>query len=140
MTFKTALAIAEEVKKENPEYILCGSVALILAGVIPEREVGDIDFIAPPNYVNEKLKDYIMNYPGFTVPQNKTGYKTYKQDIVLNDLKGFYYNVFVPDFGNIKTQVVNGITIQDTNTILKYKTLYAREKDLADLSKVKYDR
>jgi hypothetical protein len=129
MTFKTALEIAKQVKEQNPEYILCGSVALILAGVIPEREVGDIDFIAPSGYVNESLQKVMDNYPSEQTPTVKTGYTTYKDNI-----GAYYYNVYKHVKGKIKTQVVNGIKIQKVEDILKYKKQYARPKDIYDLT------
>lgn len=137
MKYHTALTLTKEIVKNNPDYILCGSVALILAGVIPERDVSDLDFVAfKSNLSEDELQ--MVNYAHNSWWQTeKTGYKTYKKSITEGIYSGCYYNLFVHDKKVLRTQVINGIIIQNVNDILKYKLIYSREKDIADLNKAR---
>ncbi len=129
MKYDQALAIAKQIQKRNPDYILCGSVALILAKIIPEREVSDVDFLSNKDeFKAESLQ--MTNYP---IGDND-GYKTYK---ITQPNTYYYYNVFVHDKPQTLTQVIDGITIQHVDEILKYKKQYGRVKDLDDLGKIK---
>lgn len=45
MKCEVAIAKAKLIAKEFPQFYLTGSVALILQGLLPERDVKDIDFV-----------------------------------------------------------------------------------------------
>lgn len=130
MKYEQALKIAKKVMNRHPDYILCGSVALILAGVLPERDVGDVDFIVPKdNFTKTMIED--LAYKGTNI---KMGYKAYIERIAMFE----HYNIFMFDnTEKIKTKVIGGLTIQDPENILKFKNLYARDKDLKDLNAIK---
>lgn len=126
MQFVDMMEIAKCIMKKNPDYYLCGSLALIWAKRIKPREVNDIDFIVNIN----KFNPYRMHVDEDYVIEND-GYTCYKTS---GDKDGFYYNVFVhDDSSKIKAKLINGIKCQDTDQILHYKKVYGRAKDNYDL-------
>ncbi len=44
MDIPTAIDLATEIQRQYPSLRLCGSLSLILLGVIPKRPVGDLDW------------------------------------------------------------------------------------------------
>ncbi len=129
MKYEQALAIARQIICRNPDYILCGSVALILAKVIPERDVSDVDFLSN----KDEFKAESLQMTNYSIGENDA-YKTYK---IMQPNTHYYHNVFVHDKPQTLTQVIDGITIQHVDEILKYKKQYGRTKDLDDLGKIK---
>jgi hypothetical protein len=122
------LDIAKKIIKRNPDYILCGSLGLILLGVLPERLVGDIDFICPKNKFNTSLETY-----GGYGPLDNGGYLCYK----ITQDGGYYYNVFVFDDPKFTMTIEKqGLQVQIPEQMLYFKSKYARKQDLEDIKKI----
>lgn len=129
ITQNQALSIAKQIQAGRPDYLLCGSVALILWGAIPERKVLDIDFVCPADKFNP---EGLSLYGGYG-PSDFGGYLCYKVQ-TDNAVKGFYYNVFVHDPSVvIKNDEINGVKIQSIDQILFWKKKFNRAKDRTDL-------
>jgi hypothetical protein len=128
MTYSEALTLAKGIQQQNPNYILCGSVALILLGKLQERDVGDLDFCCPREFFAEEKMVSETSYP----PKENGGeYLCYK---VVKD--SGYYNVFIHSNLELKLTEIDGIKCQDSEQILHFKKLYNREKDQKDLTLV----
>lgn len=129
ITQNQALYIAKQIMSGRPDYLLCGSVALILGNAIPERKVLDLDFVCPA----DKFDPTGLSLYGDYGPSVFDGYLCYKVQ-TDNAVKGFYYNVFVHDPSVvIKTQTVNGINCQSIDQIMFWKKKFNRPKDKTDL-------
>ncbi len=128
--YSYALQIAKLIIKNNPNYVLCGSTALILSKTMPKRKVNDLDFCCPSELFKLGTKQTYGDYG----PMKNEGYLCYK---ITGD-KGFYYNVFVHDKKfDLKITTVDGVKIQDPQQILKFKKEYNRTKDKEDFSRMK---
>jgi hypothetical protein len=57
------LDIAKTIMSKNSEYYLCGSVALIHAKAIKQRNVNDIDFLVMAEDFNINNLNIDKNYP-----------------------------------------------------------------------------
>jgi hypothetical protein len=127
-------------QKENPQMILCGSVALIVASVLDERQVADVDFTAHRNYFGKmKLGGLIKDDPYKDAEED--GYTSYHKILYLSS-KRLPLNVLIhedPDaFITIKTVEYKGrsFLIQKVDDILCWKKKYNRDKDLKDLDNI----
>jgi len=138
MRFTEALYYSLATKKRYPHYTLCGSVALILAGKIPVRDVGDIDFVTNERFVN--ISELLI----------ETGSEHYS-DVIENDgyrcvniknrcgVNGVWsYSLFIfPDNVIInKTNQTIKLELQSVDDILKYKKQYNRHKDRQDIKEL----
>lgn len=136
MRFPEALYYALKIRRKYPDFALCGSVALILAGKIPPRNVSDIDFVTTKSgakrsgiNLEEKSDD------SYTTVIEKDGYKCY----VLKDDSTYKYNLFVFDDDadlRIKNNKIE-IKMQDSEQILAWKKKYNRPKDKSDIRNVR---
>ncbi len=125
-----ALSIAKKIIKKNPKLILCGSLSLILAKKIQDRDIHDLDFCCHKEDFDESYFLRMCNYG----PQENNGYKCYcvNSDIAY-DRSPLFYNIFVHD-KKIKTQKTSlGFLTQDISEILFWKKKFNREKDIKDL-------
>lgn len=133
MRFTDALYYALMIKKRHPDYILCGSVALILAGKMDVQDVGDIDFVVHKSKVNEtNIQKHCEEscYPQITDNKNE-GYRSYKIENHDSE-KGMYdYNLLVFDSMDdiTKREVKFSIDIQVPDQIIAWKKKYNRPKD-----------
>lgn len=125
MKLDYATNLVKDILVKRPDYILCGSTALMLAGKLPERKIGDLDFICP----SHKFDPTGLALYGDYEPHVNDGYTCYK---VSGDGE-FYYNVFVHDPATvIQVQIEKDILMQSVDQILKWKEKYSRHKDLND--------
>lgn len=149
MTFEDALEKAKEIQKEHPEYILCGSLALMISGYIPKRDVGDIDFIAQKPLTSKDFPKAMAETKDVVYVKINAGYLCYEVPFTMTKESEFHteciashYNVFVYDEGvkgiNHFTNMY-GFLQEDSEQILAWKRLYGREKDLADLHSLNMD-
>lgn len=125
MNFTQAITYSRSIMENNPHYVLCGSVGMILRGAIPNRTVKDLDFAC---YEKTSVGTFDNTYP----PMQNDGYLCYK---ITSD-KGFYYNLFVfdkPD--SILFDEVDGLKVQNAEQMLHYKKIYSRPKDISDFVK-----
>lgn len=139
MQYQEALNKAREIIKSNPEFILCGSLALMFQKVLPIRDIGDLDFVCfretfKSNHLLTRLNENDTETNVY-VRVNK-GYLCYELDIDTTT----HYNIFVFDkTEDIKFKVVDGLMVQTSDQILKYKKAYNREKDQADLNNIIFE-
>lgn len=132
MRFTEALYYALKIKTKFPSFKLCGSVALILAGKLPVRDVEDIDFVCNEKDINVKGLEKCCDYD--PIINEKDKYKSYK----LRHNVPYPFNLLV--FENdveIKSRDLNiKIPVQDTEQMLFWKIKYGREKDKEDLRNI----
>jgi hypothetical protein len=127
-------------QKDNLQLILCGSVALIVASILDERKVADIDFTAHRDYF-DKLKLGPLNKDDPYKDAEEDGYTSYHKNIYLSG-KRLPLNVLIhedPDaYITIQTVEYKGrtFTIQKVDDILHWKKKYNRSKDLQDLENI----
>lgn len=135
------IKVVKNLQESNPQLILCGSLALILAGVMEKREINDIDFV-----LNERDRKSICNIL-YIMPDC---YATNKQDKYvsyhgMSDSRNMYYtyniNLLVfDDDVKLNSEIVtvdnHKINIQDLDTMLHYKKKYNRTKDIKDLDNI----
>jgi hypothetical protein len=126
--YEYALALAKLKMKECPDLMLSGSLALILAGAIPKRDVSDIDFTIQ----NTKLYNLKTERNSSRLDYNYNNYRclTVINDLIDNDV---YYNVFVHNKWSLRAQYIDGIKVQHIDDIIKYKKQFNRDKDKEDL-------
>lgn len=114
MTFEDAVKTARKITEAHPQLILTGSVALIMCGRIPCRDVSDLDFCCGELEVPEGLKvskdsrdphDYLMGVP---------------------------VNIFT-HVAMKKGPYLEGLQLWDLEDIERYKREYDRPKDRRDL-------
>ena len=115
----------------NPDLILCGSLALIHTGTMDDRPVGDIDFV-----INKKrLNDNTTNIYGFYIDHYDQEDNNY--DSWHGRADGYTVNVLAfNDDIKLEKRLRDGVWVQDTETILHYKTKYNRDNDKKDLENI----
>lgn len=141
MKVADAIPVIMEIQGKNPKFLLGGSVALVLTGSLPEREIGDIDFILNKNQLNGNLfgfsslrfEPYAPNvddrYASYRAYYNLNGLSyevnllVFDNDIALNEDKIIYFNN-------------KSIKIQKVDDILQWKQKYNRDKDITDLNNI----
>jgi hypothetical protein len=130
--------LIKQLQANHKGLILCGSAALILAGILPDRNIGDIDFattdkslIGSLHLARDAYADEVLNggYLSYSSTRYREGFGVVKLNLL----------VFNPDI-NINTeslQVSGGtITYQHIPDILRWKEKYNRKKDLIDLDSI----
>lgn len=127
-----------QLQAENNNLILCGSAALILADIMPDREIGDLDFATTDGSTILKLSlnrdvyaDEVLNggYCSYSRQSLRQGFGTYKINVLL----------FNPEtIINTETIKLPGgdIVCQRISDILYWKEKYNRKKDLIDLDAI----
>ena len=131
MELKNAIYYAKEIIKMHPQYLLCGSTALIIGGKIPSRDVHDLDFCCGISHIHEVKPLRFLRDDGYHI-HHYDGYDTYKIDV--DGPYNYYYNVFVhKDPKYLYAQIVNGIQCQSLDQILFWKKSFGRSKDKKDM-------
>ena len=135
MRFPEALYYTLNIRRDNPNYLLCGSVALILAGKLPVRDVHDIDFVTNERFVNvSELLSLCDDYG----PKENEGYTCYN----IHNFDGVHgvwdYNLFVfPDSVKLGVDTLSiKVNMQNMDDIINWKTKYNRPKDKKDLKQM----
>lgn len=136
MKYNDALNLAKKILELRPNYVIAGSVALILQGVIAERDIHDLDFACTRDSFTYKAE---LNWGGRY--DLESDYNTVRNDentcFKVRQDNGFYYDVFVFDEADkLEYTELNGIKVQSINQVLKYKRQFAREKDILDLEHI----
>ena len=128
----------KQTQANNSNLILCGSAALILADVLPERDIGDIDFVTTDRSVVSKLNltrdayaDEVANggYLSYSVTKIRTGIGLYKLNVLI-----FKPGTVI----NVEKININGsdILCQRISDIISWKEKYNRTKDLIDIEAI----
>jgi hypothetical protein len=108
--FDIIMSKVKAIQKKYPKRLLCGSVALMLYGVMDKRSGGDIDFVAFENKI---------------VPNEHLSLKCsspHKHCLFL----GAYIK---------EGETIDGVRLQDIDQIIFWKKSYGRKKDIKDLEK-----
>lgn len=125
MELSKAIIDAFEISKIHPEYVLCGSVALILKGAIPPRDVHDIDFVVERN----KVDGFDLMCKSYKPCMDNKEYHCF-----FIEENGIKYDLFVyKDDKKIEMDTIS-LPIQSEKDILDVKKGYSRSKDIFDLS------
>lgn len=132
------LEIIRVVQKKHPNFLLCGSAALILAGVLPYREMHDLDFAVNRSHFNNWGFSKTNPYEG----QTEDGYESYISRYAAQGI-GMDVNVLVFDNSItlnsediIISQGNRPIKSQCLNDIMFWKEKYNRPKDIKDLDAI----
>lgn len=143
MKIDEAIINALKIQKFNPEFALCGSLSLILTGLIEPREVDDLDFVITMETYLENIKSYDkydlykeIRYTKFNVKENIECFKLMNYVIPIN--------LFIVDDSESSMFKIGdylNLRIQNTDISINYKKEFGRMKDLLDLkiNKIKYD-
>lgn len=127
MRFDEALVKALRIQELCPDIAICGSIALILAGLLPEREVHDVDMVAQlPE--GKTFEDVIgAGCLPYQIIKGDYGrdYKTWPHEHCL-----FY----IRDLKIVLIQLE--IKIQCPDQILYWKNKFNRSKDKADITAI----
>jgi hypothetical protein len=135
MDLRDVSFMIKQLQSNHKDIFLCGSAALILKGVLPNRDIHDIDFVSsnsdiikelglwPDVYSDVEKDDEYVSYSGFT------RYSTVKINILLfKKNKEFNLDIVESNYGNIICQNVDDIVV--------WKQRYNRKKDLVDLDNI----
>lgn len=112
---------------------LCGSVPLILLGILPDREVGDIDFVTTDMSIAKHL--HLGRDPYDNEGENGgyislSGYRSWRKINLLVFPVGTIINKEIVRIDDID------ITMQQVSDILNWKEKYNRTKDIKDLDAI----
>ncbi len=122
-----AVALAQSLQTKHPEWLVCGSLALMLSGYLPVRQLSDIDFAT---------RDFS------SIPRFNRMYSTeYKNQMTSPGLSAKYYHVsskdgwclFVHQNVSHAAGFYQHLRLQNIGEVLLWKKLFNREKDRDDL-------
>jgi hypothetical protein len=135
MRFPEALYYAMKIQKQYPEYILCGSVALILAGKIKVRDVHDLDFVTSSRLISKsEIEKRLLKTEEYINEIENDDYTCYVS--TYNSCHKFNLFFFEETKSSAKT-IDMKIKIQDPDDIMKWKKKYNRPKDKKDIKESK---
>jgi len=125
-----------KIQRAFPEAILGGSAALIMQGVLPERDIGDIDFIINKKHINvDRLANIADEYKSVEELKKYASYYTHIDHILVNflvyddDVDLEYSTVEIKHRLFFKRQ----LKLSKPKTIIAWKRKYNRDKDQDDL-------
>lgn len=126
------LDIIRKLQKENGNLLLCGSAALILHELLPNRHMSDIDFAINEKFlINTKMNIYPDSYNELNkLRDNYASYSCREHIIKVNLL------VFNDDIKLNTEESNNKIKCQALTDIINWKEKYNRPKDIKDLEKI----
>jgi hypothetical protein len=120
------------------DLVLCGASALILKEILPDRPVGDVDFVTNKFHT---ILDLNLTYDHYSDSKNNGDYSSYS-----GYYGGIYVNIlhFKDDLHiNLDQIVVKGhnnreyeIICQNVDDIIYWKERYGRPKDIKDLDNI----
>lgn len=129
--YKIAIEFTKIIQGLNPDYVPCGSLALMVAGLLPKGEVHDLDF-ASPKFV--KAPSTNIRQTSRAIRNQQAPYICYGFEYKV-DCMSFHYDVFYyPECEDGIT--VDGIKMQSLEQILHWKRRFNRPKDQEMLSKI----
>jgi hypothetical protein len=135
------IEIILDIQETNKRLLLCGSAALIFAGLLPEREIRDIDFVCNkrdiddlyglnnlrldhyPNNINDKYYSYhaYWHFMGMT-SRHSINLLAFDDSIALTPESIMYQG--------------EKLLLQKVDDILYWKEKYNRPKDIKDLNDI----
>ena len=141
MQINKVLDSVVNLQKINPQLLLCGSAALMIAEALPQRIPGDLDFV-----INKRDLPFIKDITGLREDKYPTNegdnYKSYHGTWrPYMFARSFSVNLLVFDDEvvlNSETIVCRKecVTVQKVDDILRWKEKYNRPKDIEDLNKI----
>ena len=121
---------------QNPGLLLCGSVALILSGLLENRAVSDIDFTINYKDINATFFKTLKRYP-YSMDNSNDNYISYKHgDAILPINILAFEDGVVLNSENIEVSPGLYIKCQSMSDIIYWKEKYNRFKDKEDLDKI----
>ena len=131
------------IQVRNPGFLLCGSAALIMCGVLPNRDMSDIDFVAhKADFEKTKLSLGYDEYSSLNHGPKYDSYSCYHGSIKINvlifsddiQLNTESFSISKPNmFRPFAPLTVRHQALQD---IINWKEKYNRPKDIRDLDKI----
>ena len=122
--FVNAVKVAQQWQTENPDWLVCGSLALMASGHMLKVDVSDIDFVSNrcPNQIH---------YNGNIYPKSNEGHPYYHFE-PANRICLF---VFPTETHQIKVEPrrFHGLKLQNIENVLYWKKIFNRKKDREDL-------
>jgi len=125
ISFNAAFTIARCLQRENRDWLLCGSLALMVANVIRRGFVSDIDFVSNTFPRRE------INKGAMTSHYNKAG--NYYHYEIRHNVDLFIHNKKV--FSDPRL-FLTGVRLQNLADVIFWKNQYNRKKDQEDLSQI----
>lgn len=114
MKYHEALSKAKLILKKYPEFYLTGSVALILQGLLPERDVKDIDFVCLRNEIPREFEPSKSSDDGRI------------------EMMGADICIFAEKASVMAGPMIEGVQCCHPSKIIEAKQKYGRRKDEAD--------
>jgi hypothetical protein len=124
--YDDAIAIAIKMQVKHPEWLLCGSLGIMLAGYMKIGQVSDIDFVT--SSFPEGVKFIPHKYHKM---ETNTSYYHFEYDE--------YVDLFVhtkPLRSSGKYYYPNGLRVQRVKDMLWWKKHFNRDKDKNDLMQI----
>jgi len=126
--YEDAIEYVRVVQEVYQDFILTGSLGLIMSGKLPVRDVHDIDFV-----LNNNMKSTLFDYNIYRVWNNSDCICLFLKD--WNSEFEYDINLFVRHKeGQVHYKVIDNIKIENPEITIKYKKLHNREKDIIDLN------
>ncbi len=131
--YNIAIVLAKFIQERNPNFELCGSLALMLYGLLPKGEVHDLDF-ASAKCVTKPKDCKQTKQTSRSIRNQRSNYICYgfKYEV---DCLSIHYDVFYyPELESGAT--VDGLKLQSADQIIFFKRQFNRPKDKEMLSKI----
>lgn len=139
MKIDDALIAILDIQSKYTDFIVGGSAALIFAGLLEERDLGDVDIVTNIRHYN-KL-GWLSGFSRDPYPQQeKDDYESYHGTYKANSTR-YSINILIHSDNTLltfETIVYKGhtIKIQKLDDILCWKKKYNRSKDIRDLENI----
>jgi hypothetical protein len=121
------------------DLVLCGASALILKSILPDRPIGDVDFVT--NKFNTIL-DLNLSYDHYSDSKNNGEYSSYSgyyggvKINVLHFKEDANINLDQIIIYTVDNKLAYKIICQDVDDIIYWKERYGRPKDIKDLDNI----
>ncbi len=129
--FDIALVLTKLVQDYYPDYRICGSMALMLADLLPKGEVHDLDFATRKcvTSTHKRINQTSRSIRNKNAPYICYGFQ-YRADSLTFNYDVFYY----PDLED--GPIIDGFKLQSIDQIIYWKRQFNRPKDKEMLSKI----
>jgi hypothetical protein len=121
--YGSAIDLARTLQAKHPEWLVCGSLALMLGGYMKVRRLSDIDFATP----------HFSSIPKFE-RLYRTEYKNDASEKYYHVSSGEGWDLFVHDEITHQPGFYHNLRLQNIQEVLHWKRIFNREKDQIDLA------
>jgi len=133
------ISLIADLQQDNPNFLLCGSCALILNGLLENRDVSDIDFVT--NHISIQDCKLSLVKDTYSDLNKEDGYMSFSCHSISN---GYDYKINVLVFEdtielnseNLSFLNIFNIKQQKLEDIINWKEKYNRPKDIMDLENI----